>query len=192
MESAALGLTCKEALVVFSQNETLRLQARVQELENEMKVIKKQYLKQLERIEWAADVMCENGIRCGCDYDYCETCDNDPESCTCPIRTCRCEECIEQEEQYCYRQRDAKLMPYWYHPDGQVPVCFGECSARGSEVAEPPYCGFEFCDPKWYITHNILRTTSHHKTIDITTPELLSKFQKKYVCPSNTGHLRRA
>tara|TARA_B100002051_G_scaffold249916_1_gene260974 strand:+ start:491 stop:1018 length:528 start_codon:yes stop_codon:yes gene_type:complete len=33
MEPAALGLTCKDAFQIFSQNETLRLQKRVAELE---------------------------------------------------------------------------------------------------------------------------------------------------------------
>ena len=33
MKPAALGVTCKEALEVFSANETLRLQKRVAELE---------------------------------------------------------------------------------------------------------------------------------------------------------------
>lgn len=33
MKTAALGVTCKEALEVFSANETLRLQRRVAELE---------------------------------------------------------------------------------------------------------------------------------------------------------------
>ena len=37
MHPAALGLTCKEALEVFSANETLRLQARVHDLEAEVK-----------------------------------------------------------------------------------------------------------------------------------------------------------
>ena len=36
MKSAALGLTCKDAFQVFSQNETLRLQQRVTELESRL------------------------------------------------------------------------------------------------------------------------------------------------------------
>jgi len=36
MEPAALGLTCKDAMVVFSQNETLVLQRRISELENRL------------------------------------------------------------------------------------------------------------------------------------------------------------
>lgn len=40
MQPAALGVTCKEALEVFSANETLRLQKRVAELELVNEILK--------------------------------------------------------------------------------------------------------------------------------------------------------
>ena len=36
MQGAAIGITCKDALMIFSQNETLALQKRVSELEEEL------------------------------------------------------------------------------------------------------------------------------------------------------------
>ena len=98
MKLAALGLTCQDAFTVFSQNETLALQKRVSALEEEIKHWKKLYYRQLQRIEWAGDFMQKNEIRCGCNYGYCEECDNDADSCTCMIRMCGCKDCVDDRE----------------------------------------------------------------------------------------------
>ena len=67
MQGAAMGLTCKDALAIFSQNETLALQRRVSELEEELaefvppvkfsdKEITAKVL--MERIKTRFDVIC--------------------------------------------------------------------------------------------------------------------------------------
>lgn len=168
MNAAALGLTCKEAMFVFSQNETLRLQTRVQQLEKELHVIKKMYLRQLGRIEWASDVMWEHGIRCGCDYGDCDTCGKEQTSCSCQIRTCKCKECKDDEDHWCNVQVDNGLMPF----KGKCNVRWEGGAQRYAEVYEEedkgPYCGFCVCDPKWYETMNVLRDDTHNEFIDVT------------------------
>ena len=183
MEPAGIGLTCREALAVFSQYETLRLQQRVFELETEMQKIKQNYLTQLERIEWAANVMWQNGIRCGCCRFFCGTCQKTSGACTCLIKTCQCRLCLDEDKNHCDDKVGNNLMPYWYHPKGQTPVRRAggakKSTASGGAGAQNPlrqYCGFEFCDPRWYATHNVLATFNHYGTVDVTTPELLETF----------------
>lgn len=186
MNAAGLGLTCKEALLVFSQNETLKLQARVSELENELSVMKKMYFKQLERIEWAADVMWKHGIRCGCSYGMCDTCDQHEDTCTCRIQTCRCKDCEEDNRDWCNDQVNGGLLAEWYHPKGQVNVRWDGGAQRYCAMCDdepippqPAYCGFIVCDPEWYLSMNVLRDDTHTDVIDVTTPELLERFQNK-------------
>lgn len=81
MQPAALGLTCKNAFVIFSQNETLRLQQEIQQLK--------------EQLNWACQVMSDAGIQTGCNYANCTLCGNEPALCTCIIRMCQCHECVE-------------------------------------------------------------------------------------------------
>ena len=98
MQPAALGLTCKDAFTVFSQNETLALQKRVSALEEEIKHWKKLYFRQLQRIEWAGDLLQDLKIRCGCNYGDCDECGHPADSCTCMIKMCGCKDCAEDRE----------------------------------------------------------------------------------------------
>lgn len=91
MKPASLGLTCKDALVVFSQNETLRLQGEVRELQAEIQQMR-------EQLEWACNVMHEAGIRTKCWYTDCSECKVDLNDCTCPLATCRCKDCCDDRE----------------------------------------------------------------------------------------------
>ena len=100
MKLAALGLTCKDAFTVFSQNETLALQKRVSALEEEIKHWKKLYFRQLQRIEWAGDLLQDLKIRCGCNYGDCDECGNPADSCTCMIRMCACKDCVDDRESW--------------------------------------------------------------------------------------------
>ena len=205
MQHAAMGLTCKEAFTVFSQNETLRLQTRVSELEKQLMTIQRQYLKQLERIEWAADVMWKHGIRCGCYRGGCHFCNEPADTCTCQIRNCQCEECKDDMHDDSVDLCDAGLIPEWYHPKHYSLVKAFGCAEICCDSGRIPYCGFQFCDPNWYLTHNIVRC--HHNgwrfdpfdfsVVDISTPELLETFQcgtleEKRNCMklSNPGILR--
>lgn len=93
MQEAALGLTCREAFTVFSQNETLILQDRVNNLKAEIERWKNMYYRQLQRVEWAGDKFVKHDIVCGCLYGDCEECGNETNECTCLIKTCQCYEC---------------------------------------------------------------------------------------------------
>ena len=85
---------------MFSQNETLALQKRVSALEEEIKHWKKLYFRQLQRIEWAGDLLQDLKIRCGCNYGDCDECRNPADSCTCMIRMCGCKDCVDDRESW--------------------------------------------------------------------------------------------
>ena len=70
MESAALGLTCKDAFQVFSQNETLRLQAKVQRLQAEAQRQQAEVHRLQKQLVWACNVMGDAGIQIGCNYAH--------------------------------------------------------------------------------------------------------------------------
>ena len=106
MQSVALGLTCRDAFVVFSQNETLRLQAEIAEqkmkLEKVVKAWKRKCQRQKEQLEWARRKLYDEDIRTGCvhgsDCDDCGIFPGDVGVCMCPLSTCRCNRCVSDEE----------------------------------------------------------------------------------------------
>ena len=107
MQPAALGLTNSDALSVFSQYETLRLQRRVAELEARLKTVvhswRAKYTRKVEQLVWARDVMWGAGIETGCRYgtcDYCEEFAGELGVCRCLVQTCQCRQCEEDREMY--------------------------------------------------------------------------------------------
>ena len=180
MRAAALGLTCKDALVVFSHNETLKLQKRVTELEQELERRKIRYLQQLQRIEWAADILRKYGVVCGC-IEYCPECDNADCPCTCRIATCQCSECYEFHNKRADELVDTDLLPVWFHPKGHALVAVDppELDPRLDPRLAPKEMGkpedeylvsMEFNDPNWMFTHNVARhVTNDRKIYDFTS-----------------------
>ena len=105
MQPSALGLTCHDALSIFSQNETLRLQAEVSELKIKLrelaKIWKKKCERQKEKIAWARREMYDVDIRTGCLWSDCPACGvyaAEVGKCMCPLRTCLCSECRDDED----------------------------------------------------------------------------------------------
>ena len=90
---ASLGVTCKDAFVVFSQNETLELQRQLAALEADIAHWKKRHQKQKQRVEWAREMLRKYNIRCRCNYGDCEECFQESNDCTCQIKTCNCFGC---------------------------------------------------------------------------------------------------
>ncbi len=175
MRAAALGLTCKDALVVFSHSETLNLQKRVTELEQELKRCKIRYLQQLQRIEWAVDTLRKYGVQCGC-IEYCPECDNSFCPCTCRIATCQCRECYEFHNERANDLIDAGLLPVWFHPKGHALVAVdpSELDPRLDPRLAPKEMGdpdddylvsMEFNDPNWMFTHNMARHMTNDRKI---------------------------
>ena len=151
MLAAGLGLACRESFAVFSQYETLRLQSRVHELEREVETLKTLFMRQLERIEWAGDVMWRHDIRCGCVTEDCDFCGDSGPFCTCLIHTCECGDCVNHLIDKGDKLVAAGLIRECCHRKGQRVVRgFGSGSPRA-------YYEFEASDPEWYRTLNVMR-----------------------------------
>lgn len=101
MRPAALGLTCNDALVVFSQNETLRLQAEVSKLKKIVEMWKQKCQRQKKQLAWACRMLHDANVRTGCGYCECETCGvvaAELGVCMCPLQTCQCNACDEDRD----------------------------------------------------------------------------------------------
>ena len=121
MQPSALGLTCHDALSIFSQNETLRLQAEVSELKIKLrelaKIWKKKCERQKEKIAWACVALYDADICTGCLWSSCPTCGINAAEvgrCMCLIRTCQCFECRDDTD----RTRRHSLV---LQPDSNLP-----------------------------------------------------------------------
>ena len=80
---SALGLTCREAFTVFSQNETLRLQQEVLRLETEFANLKARFIRKN---------MSDGYVAQGCFYGLCAFCECETNDCCCDWM-CECNEC---------------------------------------------------------------------------------------------------
>lgn len=82
---SALGLTCREAFTVFSQNETLRLQNEVLRLETELANLKARFIKKQLKLGYVGE---------GCYEGECAWCERCHDGCRCDW-VCDCKECVE-------------------------------------------------------------------------------------------------
>ena len=80
---SALGLTCREAFTVFSQNETLRLQQEVLRLEKVLADVNNRFIRFKLRHGYAGQ---------GCYYGDCAVCERNVDKCRCDW-TCDCKDC---------------------------------------------------------------------------------------------------
>ena len=85
---SALGLTCREAFTVFSQNETLRLQQEVLRLETEFANLKARFIRKQQSNGYAGQ---------GCYYGDCAMCERDVSECRCDW-ICDCKDCVEDRD----------------------------------------------------------------------------------------------
>ena len=87
---SALGLTCREAFTVFSQNETLRLQQEVLRLEKEFANLKARIIRKNLSDGYAPE---------GCFYGMCAFCECETNDCFCDWM-CECNECRDDRDFY--------------------------------------------------------------------------------------------
>ena len=90
---SALGLTCREAFTVFSQNETLRLQNEVLRLEKIVAELKARIVRKNQDDGYAS---------VGCFYGMCAFCECESNDCLCDWM-CECNECRDDQD-YCRQQ----------------------------------------------------------------------------------------
>lgn len=87
---SALGLTCREAFTVFSQNETLRLQKEVLRLETELATSVCDYTSLKAR--FIRKNRSDGYVDQGCSYGMCAFCECETNDCRCDW-VCQCKEC---------------------------------------------------------------------------------------------------
>ena len=92
---SALGLTCREAFTVFSQNETLWLQKEVRRLESEIEIhvcdyasLKDRFIRKQQSNGYAGE---------GCYYGDCAFCERTLDVCQCDWK-CECRECDDDRD----------------------------------------------------------------------------------------------
>ena len=85
---SALGLTCREAFVVFSQNETLYLQKEVERLQQELANLKQRHARE----SYEKYVKLSNYRGALLSYGYCTQCEGTDHICYCN-QGCHCGNC---------------------------------------------------------------------------------------------------
>ena len=134
---SALGLTCREAFTVFSQNETLCLQKEVLRLEKELADVNNRFYRFKLRHGYAGQ---------GCYYGDCAVCERNVDECRCDW-TCDCKDCdddraIMKSEGW----TDDEMRTVRLHTnEGCIQIC-GVCSADNGECNCDWTCECRVCD----------------------------------------------
>ena len=136
---SALGLTCREAFTVFSQNETLRLQKEVLRLETELADVNNRFYRFKLGYGYAGQ---------GCYYGDCAMCERHIDECCCDW-ICDCKDCDEDREHMKTKgwtddeMRAIRRMP---EPAGCMQVC-DVCGAAHDEECKCDWtCECRVCE----------------------------------------------
>ena len=120
---SALGLTCREAFTVFSQNESLRLQQEVRRLESEIEIhvrdyasLKDRFIRKQQSNGYAGE---------GCYDGLCAMCERAHDDCHCDW-TCKCFAC--DNDRYDLKSRgwtddEIRTIRRRFEPAGCIQVC---------------------------------------------------------------------
>ena len=124
-----LGLTCREAFTVFSQNETLRLQQEVLRLEEEFAKLKVRFIEKQLKIGFVGE---------GCYEGQCAWCEQWHDDCCCDWK-CDCNRCIENQDELKKRGwTDDEIRTVRQRPEPAG--CIQVCDVCGADYDEQCLC----------------------------------------------------
>ena len=136
---SALGLTCREAFTVFSQNETLRLQNDVLRLETELAHLKARFIKKQIQLGFVGE---------GCYEGQCAWCERWHDDCRCDW-VCDCKWCVEGRQDLKTRgwtDDEIRTIRRRPTPKGCIQVCDVCGAAHDEECLCDWTCECRVCD----------------------------------------------
>ena len=145
---SALGLTCREAFTVFSQNETLWLQKEVRRLEKEIEMHACEYTSLKHR--FIRKQLALGYVGEGCYEGQCAWCERCHDDCRCDW-VCDCKECVEGREHYRKKgltDDEIRTIRRNPTPEGCIQVC-DVCGAAHDEECRCDWtCECRVCEEK--------------------------------------------